>query len=75
MAEFEQDVRYFEANKDTFRGKYSGKEIVISGGAVVGVYDTPQEAYHSARAAMNPGTFIIQTVYANAEDEEESILP
>jgi len=58
----EREISYYEKNKKKFREMYAGKYIVIRDREVIGVYDTHMEAYDSAVAEYEVGTFMIKHI-------------
>ena len=57
---FESELTYFITHQQELVSKYDGKALVIRGNEVVGVFDTPLEAYLEAQKHYEPGTFMIQ---------------
>ncbi len=57
---FEQELQYFIDNQEDLVRRFNGKTLVIRQQTVVGVYDTPFEAYLDATAKYEPGSFMIQ---------------
>ena len=57
---FESELKYFITNQADLVSKYDGKALVLRGEALVGVYDTPLDAYLAAQRQFEPGTFMIQ---------------
>ena len=57
---FRTELDYFIANQNDLVKKHRGKVLVIKGNAVVGVYESPLEAYLSAQKKHKLGTFMIQ---------------
>jgi hypothetical protein len=66
---FKQAIAYYEANKPAIREKYPGKQIVISGGNILGVYDDVGTAYRETVKTTPLGSFIIQDIPVNIEDD------
>jgi hypothetical protein len=56
----EKEFRYFLDNQAELVAKYNGKFLVIKNEKVIGVYDTKQQAYDTATAQNELGTFLIQ---------------
>jgi hypothetical protein len=57
---FDIELAYFIAHQDELVAKYLGKTLVLQGEAVLGVYETPLEAYVEALKQFKLGTFMIQ---------------
>lgn len=55
------ELDYFVANQSDLVSKYNGKVLVIRDQAVVGIYESPLEAYLKAQEEYQLGTFLIQT--------------
>jgi hypothetical protein len=64
------DYEYFKKNFNMLLDKYSGKFVVIKNCAIIGVYDTFNEAYVKTTEKEELGSFIIQ----HCINEEESML-
>jgi hypothetical protein len=71
----EKEQEYYENHKEELREKYAGKEVVIAGETILGVYDTAGEAYKETRKTVPPGSFMIKTVPVHPEDEIVSLSP
>lgn len=56
----EKELNYFIANQERLVQEYRGKTLVIKDEQVVGVYDTPLDAYVESMKKYQPGTFMIQ---------------
>lgn len=56
----EKEFKYYLDNQAELVAKYNGKFLVIKDEKVIGVYDTKQEAYDTATAQNELGTFLIQ---------------
>jgi hypothetical protein len=56
----EKEFRYFLDNQAELVAKYNGKFLVIKKEKIIGVYDTKQQAYDTATAQNELGTFLIQ---------------
>jgi hypothetical protein len=67
---FEQENAFYEANKDSLRGKYLGKELVIVGDQLIGAYDNAGTAFAEAVKTYPLGQFCIRDVPVDPEDEE-----
>jgi hypothetical protein len=72
---FDHEAQFYEANKLEIREKYTGKQIVIAGDKIVGVYDDVGEAYRETIKTLPLGSFMIQDVPKNIEDEIEYLSP
>lgn len=58
----ETELDFFIANQDELVGKYSGNVIVLKNHEVIGVYQSPLEAYIEAQKEHELGSFMIQPV-------------
>lgn len=56
----EKELEFFIANQERLVQEYRGKTLVIKDQKVVGVYETPLEAYTASMEKYEPGTFMIQ---------------
>jgi len=56
----EKELEFFIANQERLVKEHRGKTLVIKDQQVVGVYDTPLEAYTESMKKYEPGTFMIQ---------------
>jgi hypothetical protein len=72
---YEREIEFYEANKLEIREKYLGKQIVISGNKIVGAYDNVGDAYHDTIKTFPLGTFMIQDIPENIEDEIQCLSP
>jgi hypothetical protein len=59
---FEKEMAFYKAHLDEFRKKYLGKELVIVGDQLIGVYDDVGTAYHTAERLYKPGTFMMTDI-------------
>jgi hypothetical protein len=59
---FEEENRFYQENRETFREKYLGKAIAIAGTTVIGVYDDIGEAYKETVKTRKPGTFCLKNI-------------
>jgi len=50
----------FKKNQDKLVAEHGGKFVVISGGKVIGTYDSELEAYNETQKEHALGTFLIQ---------------
>ena len=57
---FDKELRFFIDHQDEFVAKHGGKVLVLRGEKVEGAYDSPLEAYLSAKEQFPVGTFMIQ---------------
>jgi hypothetical protein len=57
---FEKELNFFIKNQEEFIKKYNGKVLALKEEAVIGVYDTPLQAYTEAQKEHKLGTFAIQ---------------
>jgi hypothetical protein len=71
----EREYEFYENNKSEIREKYLGKQIVIVGNEIIGVYDDLDEAYMETIKAYTPGTFMIHDVPVDIEDEIAYLSP
>lgn len=63
----EQDFKYYLDNQKELVKKYNGLFLIIKDCVVVGSYATKQEAYNTATAKYQLGTFLIQQCLAGVE--------
>jgi hypothetical protein len=52
----EREQEYYEIHKEELRKKYAGKEIVISGESIFGIYDSVATAYEESKKTLPPGS-------------------
>jgi len=57
---FKKELDFFIDNQDSLVNQYQGKVLVLKDQQVVGVYQTPLEAYLEAQKIYETGTFMIQ---------------
>lgn len=57
---FETELNFFINNQNKLIRKYLNKILVIKDDEVIGVYDTPLEAYTETQKEHELGTFFIQ---------------
>jgi hypothetical protein len=57
---FDTELKYFIAHQDELVAKHRGKVLVIRGENVEGAFGSALEAYLSAKARFDVGTFMIQ---------------
>lgn len=55
-----QEFEYFIKNQDSLVAQHQGKVVVIKDQEVIGVYDSPWEAYVATVKEHELGTFLIQ---------------
>jgi hypothetical protein len=58
---FEKEFNFFVANQGSLVERFGGKTLVIQGETVIGVYDTPLQAYLESQKQHAIGTFMIQS--------------
>lgn len=56
----EKELQFFIDHQERLVNEHRGKTLVIKGEQVVGVYETPLEAYLESLKKYEPGTFMIQ---------------
>jgi hypothetical protein len=71
----EKEQEYYERHKEELREKYAGKEVVISGETVFGVYDSVGKAYEEAKRKLPPGSFMMKSIPVHPEDEIIALSP
>jgi hypothetical protein len=59
---YEKETTYYEANKVQLRQKYLGKELVIVGNEIIGVYDDLDSAVDETEKTRPLGTFCVKSV-------------
>lgn len=57
---FEREFQYFIDNQTELVRQFNDKTLVLRNEEIVGVYDTPFEAYLDAISKFEPGSFMIQ---------------
>lgn len=57
---FKKELRFFIKNQKDFVKKYRGKVLVLQGQNVIGIYESPLEAYLEVQKKHKIGTFMIQ---------------
>jgi hypothetical protein len=67
---FEQENAFYEANRENLRQKYLGKELVIIGDEIIGVYDDLKTAIDRTTQEHPLGTFCVIDIPVNPDDEE-----
>jgi hypothetical protein len=71
---FERENAFYEANRKMLREKYSGKELVIVGDEIIGVYDDLGTAIDTTVLTRPLGTFCVMDVPVHPE-EEDVLIP
>ncbi|MBI3075727.1 MAG: hypothetical protein HYY85_01885 [Deltaproteobacteria bacterium] len=59
---FEQELEFFERNKENWLRTYPQKYAVIKGEAAIGFFDTLEEAYREGLNKFWPEAFLIKQV-------------
>ncbi len=59
---------FFEQHKTELSEKYSNKVVVISGEAVVGVFESELDAYYETKKEIPPGSFIVKRCAIDAAE-------
>jgi hypothetical protein len=72
---YEKEEAFYWSNKPELRAKYHGKHIVIVGEEVVGVYNDAGTAYHETIKTRPLGSFMLQDIPEDIEDEMHYISP
>jgi hypothetical protein len=62
MFMFERENAFYEANRAMLRRKYLGKELVIVGDEIIGVYDDLDTAVDTTVKTRALGTFCVKDV-------------
>ncbi len=57
---FQKELEYFKTNQDRLVEEHGGKVLVIKGEEVIGVYDSPMDAYLESQKEHELGSFMIQ---------------
>ena len=57
---FDEELAYFIAHQAELVAKHEGKTLLLRGSGVVGVFDSPLEAYLNGKGRFAAGTFMIQ---------------
>jgi hypothetical protein len=71
---YEQENAFYSANRDRFRQKYLGKELVIVGNELIGVYDDLDTAIDETLKTRPLGTFCVKTVPVDSAWESWEIF-
>ncbi len=56
----DKEYAYYIAHRDELLKQYKGKQLLIVGEKVVGVYDSEMQAYQEAIKKYQLGTFLMQ---------------
>jgi hypothetical protein len=59
---YERENAFYEANKARLREKYLGKELVIVGDEIIGIYDDLDSAVDETEKTRPLGTFCVKSV-------------
>jgi hypothetical protein len=59
---YERENAFYEANKAQLREKYLGKELVIVGEEIIGIYDNLDSAVDETEKIRPLGTFCVKSV-------------
>jgi hypothetical protein len=59
---YEQENAFYEANRVQLREQYLGKELVIVGDKIIGVYDDLDTAVDETEKTRPLGTFCVKSV-------------
>jgi hypothetical protein len=59
---FERENAFYGANREQLRKKYLGKELVIAGEEIIGVYDDLDTAVDETEKTRPLGTFCVKFV-------------
>ena len=62
MAELEQELAYFEANRTRLLTEHPGKYVLIKAAELVGAFDTPENAYTAGLQRFGNTPFLIKQV-------------
>lgn len=57
---FEQELTFFIKNQEQLVKEHEGRVLAIKGSEILGVYDTPLEAYLETQREHPLGTFMLQ---------------
>lgn len=63
----EKEFKYFQDHRDELVRKFANRFIVIVGESVIGDYSSELEAFTEAKKQHEPGTFLIQSCFPDAE--------
>jgi hypothetical protein len=71
---YERENVFYEANKAHLREKYLGKELVIVGEEIIGIYDDLDSAVDETEKIRPLGTFCVKSVPVNPAWENWEIF-
>jgi hypothetical protein len=71
---FEQENAFYEANREKLRQEYLGKELVIAGDEIIGVYDDLDTAVDETVKTRPLGTFCVKAVPVDSAWESWEIF-
>lgn len=57
---FDTELDFFIRNQDDLVRQYANKVLVLIGEQIIGVYQTPLEAFLETAKTHTPGTFMLQ---------------
>ena len=63
----EKEFEYYLKNQEQFVKQYNGRVLVIKDCAVIGVYDSDQEAIEETTKEHELGTFLVQLCEPGAD--------
>ena len=64
----EEDYRWFMSNTETLYKEHGGKIAVVKNKSILGIYDEFLEALETTRKTHELGTFIIQQIYKDKNE-------
>ena len=64
---FEEELKYYKANKEELLKHYENQYVVIKDNELVGAYTTEQEAYEAALGKFGNAPFLIKRVMKEEE--------
>jgi hypothetical protein len=70
-----EELDFFIANQDELTEKYFGKILVIKDRSIIGVYNTPLDAYIETQKVYPIGTFLIQPCQKGPEAYTITLSP
>jgi hypothetical protein len=71
---YEKENAFYGTNRDQLREKYPGKEVVIVGNEIIGVYDDLDAAVDETVKTRPLGTFCIKAVPVDSAWESWEIF-
>jgi hypothetical protein len=71
----EREQEYYEAHREELREKYAGKEVVIAGETIVGIYDSVGKAWEETKKTIPAGSFLMKSIPEHPEDEVVALSP